>query len=998
MEEERQALLSFRHDLADPSGRLSSWIGYECCQWKGISCNNLTGHVAKMDLSNAAYGSMVFDELAYRSPLRGKINPSLLSLKHLNYLDLSWNDFELPQFIGQLRSLSYLNLSAFSSHGGVIPESIGNLSSLKILDLSNNYFDGIRISEFFGQLKSLQFLDMSYSSFEITSNLANLSDLIYLDLGGNFWSIKASKNLNWFSQLSFLKYLNLQSMDLSRAGDSWLLAANMLPSLLELHLSFCQIEHISVSLPKINITSLLILDMSQNWIVSSIPSWLFNLTSLRKLDLSGNSFGGSIAWKLGSLKNLEELDLSSNGFEGQVPRLIGNSSKLKILNLANNKIVGGLPELLGGCLGCTNDKLESVDLSLNRLNCKFPASLGMFQNLQYLNLESNTVGGTIPESIGNLSSLKTLNLRYNHMNGSVPESLGQLSQLLQLDLSENSWAGSLLESHFINLTRLESFAVSTNQPMSIIFNATWVAPFMLHRIEIRKCSIDPSFLVWLQSQTELSIVTLSSTNISGPISEEWFLKFPQIEYLDLSYNQIPGKLPLLLKCPNLNHIDLSHNQFEGPFLFSSPNFSMLNLESNLLLGPIPSNLDQLVPNLRELYLSENKLNGTIPASICNMTNLAILTLRRNQLSGEFPQAWSLWSNMLVVDVGYNNLSGDIPSSMGVSISLAILKLNNNNFGGKFPSLIFENCRGLKSIDLGSNRFTGNLPSKISSELSGLHLRSNFFSGHIPNELCFTMLHVLDLGDNNFSGSIPKCLNEMYSLVRSFSNVSRYDSYVEQITLMLKGTELIYNTTLFFVNIIDLSSNNLEGEIPEEVSSLVELGTLNLSRNHLSGQIPSKIGNLRWLETLDLSHNQLSGPIPQSLSSLTSLSHLNLSYNNLAGRIPSSTQLTTLDDSSIYEANPLLCGVPLATKCSGDSTPAALDGKDNKDEDDNEKLVFYGSIVFGFIIGFWGVCGALLIKKSWRYAYFQFFDKIKDQVALRIALTVARWHRRRSLLV
>ncbi|PRQ30233.1 putative non-specific serine/threonine protein kinase [Rosa chinensis] len=232
---------------------------------------------------------------------------------------------------------------------------------------------------------------------------------------------------------------------------------------------------------------------------------------------------------------------------------------------------------------------------------------------------------------------------------------------------------------------------------------------------------------------------------------------------------------------------------------------------------------------------------------------------------------------------------------------------------------------------------------------------------------------------------------MYSLVESFSNVSHYDSYIEQITLMSKGTELIYNTTLFFVNIIDLSSNNLEGEIPKEVSSLVELGTLNLSTNHLSGQIPSKIGNLRWLETLALSHNQLWGPIPQSLASLISLSHLNLSYNNLAGRISSSTQLTTLDDSSIYEANPLLCGVPLATKCLGDSTPAAQDGKDNKDEDDNEKLGFYGSIVLGFIIGFWGVCGTLVVKNSWRYAYFQFFDNIKDKVALAIALTVARWH-------
>ncbi|XP_004295535.1 PREDICTED: receptor-like protein 2 [Fragaria vesca subsp. vesca] len=236
---------------------------------------------------------------------------------------------------------------------------------------------------------------------------------------------------------------------------------------------------------------------------------------------------------------------------------------------------------------------------------------------------------------------------------------------------------------------------------------------------------------------------------------------------------------------------------------------------------------------------------------------------------------------------------------------------------------------------------------------------------------------------------------MYSLVEGFSNVSYYDSYFEQLTLMSKGTELTYNTTVFFVNIIDLSSNNLEGEIPEEVSSLIGLGTLNLSRNHLSGQIPSEIGNLRWLETLDLSHNHLSGSIPQSMSSLTSLSHLNLSYNNLAGRIPSSTQLTTLNDSSIYEGNSLLCGVPPATKCWGDITTAGRNGKGDKDEDYNGKLGFYVSSVLGFIIGFWGVCGTLLVKNSWRYAYFQFFDKIKDNVALAIAVTMARWHRRRS---
>ncbi|KAL6177642.1 hypothetical protein ACLB2K_049167 [Fragaria x ananassa] len=257
--------------------------------------------------------------------------------------------------------------------------------------------------------------------------------------------------------------------------------------------------------------------------------------------------------------------------------------------------------------------------------------------------------------------------------------------------------------------------------------------------------------------------------------------------------------------------------------------------------------------------------------------------------------------------------------------------------------------GLTILDLQGNKFSGNLPSWIGSKvtLRILQLRTNSFSGHIPDHLCNLIgLHVLDLAQNNF-------------------------------------TELVKS--------IDLSSNNLEGEIPDEITSLIALGTLNLSRNHLHGNIPSNIGNLGSLETLDLSHNHLFGDIPQSLSSLNYLSHLNLSYNNSSGRIPTGNQLQTLIDPSIYEGNPSLCGFPLSTKCPGDEEPTStgnLPVQDN-DEDGNGKLGFYVSVVLGFILGFWGVCGTLVVKKSWRYAYFRFFDNIKEKITVAIAAKVAR---------
>ncbi|KAL7210993.1 hypothetical protein ACSBR2_013976 [Camellia fascicularis] len=169
-----------------------------------------------------------------------------------------------------------------------------------------------------------------------------------------------------------------------------------------------------------------------------------------------------------------------------------------------------------------------------------------------------------------------------------------------------------------------------------------------------------------------------------------------------------------------------------------------------------------------------------------------------------------------------------------------------------------------------------------------------------------------------------------------------------------------------------------GEIPEDITSLTALETLNLSWNRLTGSIPEKIGNIRLLETFDLSNNNLFGPIPQSISSLTFLNHLNLSHNNLSGRIPSGNQLQTLDDSSIYADNPLLCGFLLPTKCPGDedhtsnsSSSGGEGSEDNGAKNDNEMLWFYVSMGSGFLVGLCGVCFTLWIKVSWRKVYFRF---------------------------
>ncbi|KAL5797174.1 hypothetical protein ACOSQ2_001994 [Xanthoceras sorbifolium] len=194
-------------------------------------------------------------------------------------------------------------------------------------------------------------------------------------------------------------------------------------------------------------------------------------------------------------------------------------------------------------------------------------------------------------------------------------------------------------------------------------------------------------------------------------------------------------------------------------------------------------------------------------------------------------------------------------------------------------------------------------------------------------------------------------------------------------------------------------------MPIELTSLVHLGTLNLSWNHLTGKIPLQIGNLEWLETLDLSRNKLSGPIPLSMASLRFLNHVNLSYNNLSGEIPSTNQFQTLLDPSIYEGNLALCGHPLPKEFQGrDKTaqvPAGGDGdvKDDEDGDGDgdefDKLWLFTSMGLGFIVGFWGFCGTLILKKTWRYAYYQFLDKTKNWLLLVVLNNFARLKRKLS---
>ena len=73
--------------------------------------------------------------------------------------------------------------------------------------------------------------------------------------------------------------------------------------------------------------------------------------------------------------------------------------------------------------------------------------------------------------------------------------------------------------------------------------------------------------------------------------------------------------------------------------------------------------------------------------------------------------------------------------------------------------------------------------------------------------------------------------------------------------------------------LDLSSNQLSGEIPAELGNLTNLEWLNLQSNQLTGEIPAELGDLTNLRLLDFWLNQLTGEIPVELGGLTNLDGL-----------------------------------------------------------------------------------------------------------------------------
>lgn len=259
--------------------------------------------------------------------------------------------------------------------------------------------------------------------------------------------------------------------------------------------------------------------------------------------------------------------------------------------------------------------------------------------------------------------------------------------------------------------------------------------------------------IWLQSNnlsgtlpeniwnlTGLTYLSLYTNNIYGTIPES-IANLTNLEELYLNANELTGSIPNNIgNLKSLTHLNLHHNPIDWKIpesLWTMTGLQYLRLDSRMTLeGTIPATIGDF-SNLKTLQIGMNHLTGSIPSEFCNLTQLQALGLEGNYFDGDLPTCiydftelrllrlsstsldivdlewmWNL-TKLSEFNISWNpELSGfAIPDSWANLTNLATLRLYNNNMVGPIPEFI-SNITSLKTLELYSNKFVWPIPESL----------------------------------------------------------------------------------------------------------------------------------------------------------------------------------------------------------------------------------------------------------------------------------------------
>ncbi|KAL5161884.1 Receptor-like protein EIX2 [Glycine soja] len=445
----------------------------------------------------------------------------------------------------------------------------------------------------------------------------------------------------------------------------------------------------------------------------------------------------------------------------------------------------------------------------------------------------------------------------------------------------------------------------------------------------------------------------------------------ELYLMSCDLDTLPPSLPFKIITSPLSGLDLSGNPFKRSsipsWLFNMSNLTYISLSLSSLRGPLPLFRRGNLCKLQNLDLSDNDLTGGVTQM------LDTLSFCSNQ------------SNMM---------NGKIPKSIGQLTQLNTLNLFQNNWDGTMTNIHFHNLTNLFSFSVSSK--TNSFAFKAThdwippfKQLYYLKIHGCQVGPTFPNWLRNqTGLEYVILENAGISGEIPRWLYSMFSHIReldlSHSKISGYLPKTLNFSIPLWCT----------ITALDLRNNSLSGTVPanigEEMSNMDTSGGFNPFSVSLTLGTPSEQSEEKLEESQGTARDVVV-VVGRHVSPLRGVGP------ESGGRDPDG-----LFGVGSHIGNPQLCGNPLPTNCSSLSPGNVNQGRKhedgvNEDDDKTERLCLYGSIALGYITGFWLVCGSLMLKRSWRYAYFKFVFDVCVLISVNLAYAKRRPNNTQNLI-
>ena len=786
-----------------------------CSCTSNLSCSDLGEQSRVMDFSSVVASAFSYLQFFGRTKIRTIQTRAFsgLRVQRLRLDSLGVRDIESGAFLG-VSDLTDVNVSHNHISGSVDSGMFAADTALSSLDISDNDIESLSSHVFaLAGGSSIRELRLADNRLMVLPDLAfaNLTGLEHLDLSGN--------RLTNLTQPLFDELFSLRRL---------LLANNRLSSLHPTQFNYLQhLDQLAL----------------ENNELSSLPASVFSqLSSLRTLTLQGNRLTAVYSNVFPTIySNLTTLNLDRNRFADLAQIGISGISSLETLTLAANRLTTIPTGYFDGL-----SSVKHLDLSRNNISSVLnESSFKGLTSLMSLNLSSSNIARISARTFG--SSIRTLDLSKNdHLQDIDSDFLENAVNLTDLymrssDLSYETYGRNVLDS-------LENLDLYDNSIRYVNFRLFDYFP-SLRRVDL--------------SKNRINAISFSNSHNASLVSH--------VTVDDNRFSEMP--VDVMSKLLNLRDLSLAHNSIEKVPILQSQSVVVLNLTGNIVSDIVDGAFNS-TPNIRELYLGQNRLTSIRSSMFSDLKSLDHLDLSDNLIStidvGSFQSLQrltylSLHGNKLAsiapgtfiglyrintLVLSANRLVSDVTEGLGQLDSLQYLILDNNHIISFNISYFFQFKSAPHWISLRRNR------------ISELQLGQGWFSFR-PT--------FLDLGENQITDDIFRSLQHL--------------SYLQ--TLKLDGNNIRSVPTVGAFNgsltELDLSNNALNDS---SLTTIVQLRRLRQLR--LDGNSISNLSTVDWgflassLSVLSLSNNRLTSL--DQIGKLWSLTHLNVD-NNLIESIP-----------------------------------------------------------------------------------------------------------------